>query len=91
MANMDNYGLHSIILCFSQHQTRKNYNSHIVYPVNTIKVLDKLNEVVDPEISLLLGGITVQAVGFMEIRKHLHLLLIRLLTIFSPLKFFALK
>ncbi len=27
----------------------KNYNSHVVYPVNTIKVLEKLNEASNPE------------------------------------------
>ena len=38
-----------LFFAFPNIKHAKNYNSHVVYPVNTIKVLDKLNEVSDPE------------------------------------------
>ena len=46
------WGLSGIIVCFfamPNIQHAKNYNSHVVYPIKTIEVLKKMNEVSKPD------------------------------------------
>ena len=46
------WGLSALVVCFfalPNIQHAKNYNSHVVYPIKTIEVLKKLNEVSDPD------------------------------------------
>jgi dolichyl-diphosphooligosaccharide--protein glycosyltransferase/undecaprenyl-diphosphooligosaccharide--protein glycosyltransferase len=46
------WGLAGLIVCFfalPNIQHAKNYNSHVVYPIKTIEVLKKLNEVSKPD------------------------------------------
>ena len=46
------WGIAALVVCFfalPNIQHAKNYNSHVVYPMKTIEVLDKLNQASSPE------------------------------------------
>ncbi len=46
------WGFSGLVVCFfalPNIQHAKNYNSHVVYPIKTIEVLQKLNEASDPD------------------------------------------
>jgi len=46
------WGFSALVICFfalPNIQHAKNYNSHVVYPIKTIEVLQKLNEASDPD------------------------------------------
>ena len=67
-------------------QHAANYHSHVVYPIKSMEVLQKLNEASEPDDFVVTWWDYGSVLGFMGIQEHLPHLHIKLRTIFLALR-----